>query len=91
MHPLLARIHQSLRAAGQRRSAPRTRTPGSVLTDRQRQILGLVADGLTNAQIAHRLGISRHTVVTQLASASAKLGTSSRAQTASLAGVRPTR
>lgn len=91
MHPLLARIHRSLRAAGQRRSAARTRAPGSVLTDRQRQILGLVAEGLTNAEIAHRLGISRHTVVTQLASAAAKLGTSSRAQTASLAGVGPTR
>jgi DNA-binding CsgD family transcriptional regulator len=85
MLPLLARIHRSLRAAGQRRSAPRTRTAGSILTDRQRQILGLVTEGLTNAEIAQRLGISRHTVVTQLASASAKLGTSSRAQTASFA------
>jgi DNA-binding CsgD family transcriptional regulator len=85
MVPMLGRIHRSLRAAGQRRSAPRTRHPGTILTGRQREVLRLVADGLTNAQIAHRLGISRHTVVTQLASASAKLGASSRAQAASLA------
>jgi DNA-binding CsgD family transcriptional regulator len=85
MLPLLGRIHRSLRAAGERRSAPRTRHAGSTLTGRQRQVLALVADGLTNAEIAHRLGISRHTVVTQLASASAKLGAASRAQAASLA------
>lgn len=82
MLPLLGRIHQSLRAAGQRRSAPRTRSAGSTLTGRQQEILALVRDGLTNAQIASRLGISRHTVVAQLASASAKLGASGRAQAA---------
>jgi DNA-binding CsgD family transcriptional regulator len=48
-------------------------------------VLALVAAGLTNAEIAHRLGVSRHTVVTQIASASAKLGATSRAQAASLA------
>jgi DNA-binding CsgD family transcriptional regulator len=85
MLPMLGRIHRSLRAAGQRRSAPRTRHAGSTLTGRQRQVLALVAAGLTNAEIAHRLGVSRHTVVTQIASASAKLGATSRAQAASLA------
>jgi DNA-binding CsgD family transcriptional regulator len=87
--PLLARVHRSLRAAGQRRSAPRTRSAGSTLTGRQREVLGLVAEGLTNAQIAQRLGISRHTVVTQLASASAKLGATNRAHAASLAAAQP--
>jgi DNA-binding CsgD family transcriptional regulator/tetratricopeptide (TPR) repeat protein len=85
MAPLLGRIHRSLRAAGVRRSAPRTRASGDTLTGRQRQVLVLVAEGLTNAQIATRLGISRHTVVTQLAAASAKLGATTRAQAASLA------
>jgi DNA-binding CsgD family transcriptional regulator len=89
MLPMLGRVHRALRAAGQRRSAPRTRHAGSTLTGRQRQVLALVADGLTNAEIAHRLGISRHTVVTQLASASAKLGAASRAQAASLAATAP--
>jgi DNA-binding CsgD family transcriptional regulator len=86
MLPLLGRVHRSLRAAGQRRSAPRTRSAGSTLTGRQREVLALVGEGLTNAQIAHRLGISRHTVVAQLASASAKLGAANRAQAAVLAG-----
>jgi DNA-binding CsgD family transcriptional regulator len=85
MLPLLGRIHQSLRAAGRRRSAPRTRSAGSTLTGRQTEILALVGEGLTNAQIATRLGISRHTVVAQLASATAKLGATSRAQAAVLA------
>jgi DNA-binding CsgD family transcriptional regulator len=85
MLPLLGRIHRSLRAAGQRRSAPRTRSAGSTLTGRQREVLALVGDGLTNAQIAHRLGISRHTVVAQISSASAKLGATNRAQAAALA------
>jgi DNA-binding CsgD family transcriptional regulator/tetratricopeptide (TPR) repeat protein len=85
MLPLLSRIHLSLRAAGVRRSAPRTRIAGDTLTGRQRQVLALVAEGLTNAQIATRLGVSRHTVVTQLAAASAKLGATTRGQAASLA------
>ena len=32
------------------------------LTPRQRQLLGLVASGLTNRQIARRIGVSEHTV-----------------------------
>lgn len=85
MLPLLGRVHRSLRAAGVRRSAPRTRTAGDLLTGRQRQVLALVGDGLTNAQIAQRLGISRHTVVSQLASSVAKLGATSRMHAATLA------
>jgi DNA-binding CsgD family transcriptional regulator len=85
MLPLLGRVHRSLRAAGVRRSAPRTRTAGDLLTGRQRELLRLVGDGLTNAQIAQRLGISRHTVVSQLASSVAKLGATSRNHAAALA------
>ncbi|MEZ5347873.1 MAG: LuxR C-terminal-related transcriptional regulator [Microthrixaceae bacterium] len=36
------------------------------LTDRQREICGLVVAGLTNAQIATELGISKRTVENQL-------------------------
>ncbi|HEY2272029.1 MAG TPA: LuxR C-terminal-related transcriptional regulator [Jatrophihabitantaceae bacterium] len=85
MLPLLSRVHRSLRAAGVRRSAPRTRSAGDLLTGRQRELLRLVGDGLTNAEIAQRLGISRHTVVSQLASSVAKLGATSRTHAATLA------
>jgi DNA-binding CsgD family transcriptional regulator len=85
MLPLLGRVHRSLRAAGVRRSAVVARRPASLLSGRERDVLRLVADGLTNAEIASRLGVSRHTVVTQIASASAKLGARSRAHAAMLA------
>jgi DNA-binding CsgD family transcriptional regulator len=85
MLPMLGRIQQSLRAAGVRRSAPRRREPASLLTGRERQVLELVGAGLTNAEIARRLGVSRHTVVSQIGSASAKLGATSRNHAAHLA------
>lgn len=88
MLPLLGRVHRSLRAAGVRRSAPRTREPDDLLTGRQRQLLELVGAGLTNAEIAQRLGISRHTVVSQLASAVTKLGATGRTHAAALIGGR---
>ena len=85
MLPLLGRIQRSLRAAGVRRSAPRRREPTSLLSGRERQVLELVGAGLTNAEIARRLGVSRHTVVSQIGSASAKLGANSRTHAAHLA------
>jgi DNA-binding CsgD family transcriptional regulator len=89
MVPLLSRIHRSLRAAGVRRTAAARRTGGRRITDREREVLDLVGAGLTNAEIAGRLGVSRHTVISQIASASAKLGARSRTHAASLvAGAR---
>jgi DNA-binding CsgD family transcriptional regulator len=85
MLPLLARVHQSLRAAGVHRSAARTRRSDDLLTARQQEILRLVGEGFTNAEIAHRLGISRHTVVTQVAAAVTKLGATGRSHAAALA------
>ena len=84
--PLLTRVHRSLRAAGVRRSAPRTRDQNDLLTGRQRELLHLVGAGLTNAEIAQRLGLSRHTVVSQIATAVTKLGATSRTHAAALAG-----
>jgi DNA-binding CsgD family transcriptional regulator len=80
----LARIHRSLRAAGRRRSAPRSIRRGG-LTDRERQVLDLVQAGLTNAQIATQLGITRRTVVALVTSASVELGAANRSQAAALA------
>lgn len=77
MQPMLGRVRRSLRLCGIRRSAARRKT-GQGLTAREREVLVLVADGATNAEIARRLGISRPTVVRIVSTASAKLGATSR-------------
>jgi DNA-binding NarL/FixJ family response regulator len=55
------------------------------LSDRELEVLDLVAEGLSNKLIAHRLSISEHTVKTHLASIFAKLGASSRTEAVSQA------
>lgn len=45
-----------------------------LLTDREKQVLQLAAEGLTSAQIAGRLGISQRTAETHRANFSRKLG-----------------
>jgi DNA-binding NarL/FixJ family response regulator len=57
---------------------------GPPLTVRQRQVLSSMAIGLTNAQIAERLGLSESTVKSHLSSAFTKLGVASRAEAAAL-------
>jgi DNA-binding CsgD family transcriptional regulator/pimeloyl-ACP methyl ester carboxylesterase len=52
------------------------------ITQREREILALVAAGLTDAQIAERLTVSPHTVHRHIANARAKLGVRSRAAAA---------
>jgi DNA-binding NarL/FixJ family response regulator len=51
-----------------------------LLTGREREILGLLADGMGNKQIAARLGISVNTVKTHLELLFEKLDVSSRAE-----------
>lgn len=48
------------------------------LSDREREVIALAADGLTDDQIAQRLLISRETVRTNLKRSSAKLGVTGR-------------
>jgi DNA-binding NarL/FixJ family response regulator len=55
------------------------------LTDREREVLGLLADGLTNAAIADRLVVSVHTVRNHIANLSAKLGAHSKLEALSIA------
>ncbi|WP_329351929.1 response regulator transcription factor [Streptomyces sp. NBC_01261] len=55
------------------------------LTPREREVLTLLATGLTNDDISERLGLSRHTVKTHLNRAMAKLGVSERAQLVTIA------
>ena len=49
------------------------------LTDRETDVLALVADGLTNRAVARKLGISEATVKTHLAHVYTKLGVLDRA------------
>jgi DNA-binding NarL/FixJ family response regulator len=55
------------------------------LSDREVEVLDLVAEGFSNKLIAHRLSISEHTVKTHVASIFAKLGASNRTEAVSQA------
>jgi len=55
------------------------------LSHRELEVLDLLAEGLTNKLIAHRLSISEHTVKTHVASIFAKLGAASRTEAVSQA------
>ena len=59
---------------------------GAPLRSASGEVLGLLADGLTNRQIGQRLGISPHTVARHVTHARSKLGLRSRAQLAVWAG-----
>lgn len=63
-----------------RRSRARTPSYSPDFTPRQRQILALVADGLSNAEIAAALSISRRTVEKHVEAIHAKAGTATRAR-----------
>ena len=68
------------RAAREVLSAQRETPPD--LTDREREILGLVAAGHANKVIALRLGISHKTVRNTLSGACRKIGATDRTQAA---------
>lgn len=55
------------------------------LTDREREILSLVAEGMTNRQIGDRLFLAEKTIKNYVSSVLAKLGLESRTQAAVLA------
>ena len=76
---LLARVRRLLTRSA---SAAPTRFG---LTEREHEILALLAEGLTTTEIERRLVISRKTVDTHLGHIYAKLGVRSRAQAVALA------
>lgn len=65
---------------------PRAVTASSLepLTSREREVLTLLSEGLSNKQIAARLQISEHTVKFHVASIFAKLGAASRTEAVSI-------
>ncbi|MEN6410955.1 MAG: response regulator transcription factor [Anaerolineaceae bacterium] len=58
---------------------------GSDLTEREREVLGLMVDGLNNSQIAARLVVSRSTVKFHVSSILSKLEAASRTEAVSIA------
>ena len=78
---LSPRATRSLVEAYATHAKPASLAPGlDVLTDRERQVMQLVAVGLTNAEIAERLFVSPMTTKTHVSRAMIKLGARDRAQ-----------
>ena len=59
--------------------------PGLDLTERERQVLALMVEGLNNTQIAGRLTVSPSTVKSHVSNILSKLGVASRTEAVSLA------
>lgn len=89
-------LAQAIRAAHAGRSAlapeateallEAMRAPADLaLTEREREVLALMADGLSNAQIAERLVVSAATVKFHVGGIFSKLGVTSRAEAIALA------
>jgi DNA-binding CsgD family transcriptional regulator len=95
---LLAGIAAPLASACGRFAERRMRlSPGEdesselALTAREAQIVSALSEGMTNKEIARRLGLSPNTVRNQIANLSTKVGARSRAQLALLARQPPYR
>ncbi|HEY9557092.1 MAG TPA: response regulator transcription factor [Acidimicrobiales bacterium] len=75
-------VHPSLGAALLAPDAPAARPagPGGELSEREVEVLALIADGLTNAEIADRLYVSVRTVETHRAHIHQKLSVRTRAE-----------
>ncbi len=61
-----------------------TLAPGHDLTSREREVLALLVDGLSNPDIARQLGVSRSTIKSHVSHILGKLGVTSRAEAISL-------
>jgi two-component system, NarL family, response regulator LiaR len=61
-------------------NATQPAAPGGDMTDREREVLALMIEGLNNAEIAERLIVSRSTVKFHVSSILSKLSASSRTE-----------
>ena len=59
---------------------------GETLSERELEILQMVATGITNRQVAHHLSISVNTVKVHLRNIFTKLGAESRTEATMIAG-----
>jgi DNA-binding NarL/FixJ family response regulator len=78
--PFAPRAAQALLADRSERSS--RSAPAAVLTDREREVLRLVARGLANKEIARQLSISEKTVKAHLGSTFQRIGVRDRTQAA---------
>jgi ATP/maltotriose-dependent transcriptional regulator MalT len=88
-HAAVRHVRRRLREAGvtriPRRPTADTRAHPAGLTRRQADVLALIADGLTNAEIADRLVLSVRTVDTHVAAILDRLGVRTRREAAAVA------
>jgi DNA-binding CsgD family transcriptional regulator len=85
-----ARVRGRLRALGVRRRLVAAQRPGrgwGAMTDSELAVARLVAQGLTNREVAERLFVSQHTVSAHLRHVFAKLDVNSRVELTRLAAV----
>jgi DNA-binding CsgD family transcriptional regulator len=90
--PAASRLRSRLRDQGvdaiPRGPRPSTRDDPSGLTRRQAEVFDLMAEGLTNGEIADRLYLSKKTVEHHVAAVLAKLGAETRAKAIAQAAYR---
>ena len=82
------RVEALLRRLGRRVPSRQSGRAAGGLTRRELEVLGLVAAGASNQQIAERLFISKPTAVRHVANIFAKLGAKNRAEAVRVAGER---
>lgn len=66
-------------------SSNQPRVPGEDLTEREREVLALLVEGLNNTQIAEKLTVSPSTIKSHVSSILSKLGVANRTEAVTLA------
>ena len=82
---IVIELHRNDREETHRSSALDSESLIEHLTPREREVLELVAEGLSNRAIAERLGNSEHTVKFHVSSLLGKLGAATRAELVGIA------